>query len=212
MEYCEKCACSCKPISLDCISKYTDIYDVTVIQANHYAKATLDLEDLIGVDCADELCDALTAAYEQLEASTDPNASIEDFLPQQWLDILKNKYFQMWYANKLLWHFLHGASISEVKSAGLVTTSNNDADYKNDYQHAEEDERRRMQTAAKFYADAARNKFIDLFWCHAKHNYSCAELDCGCNKRKKCETHCETHCDPCHDNHYKKRGIGIDII
>ena len=82
--------------------------------------------------------------------------------------------------------------------------------------HLEEDERRRMQTAAKFYADAARNKFIDLFWCHAKHNYSCAELDCGCNKRKKCDAHCE----PCNDhnhhhNHYhtnKRRGIGIDII
>lgn len=205
MEYCQKCACSCKPINLECVADYTDIQEVNVIRTNHYNKASLDMEELIGVDCADELCNALSLAYEQLGESTDENATIEDFLPEIWLNIINNRYFKMWYANRLLWHYVNGASISEIRASGLVTTSNNDSEYKNDYQHAGEKERKRIETSAKFYSDQARTKFNDLFWCYEKTKYPCAELDCGCNKHHKCEL----HCDPCHK---KRKGIGIDII
>lgn len=199
MEFCNECECKCKPIDKNCVTKFSDIKDVTILNSSHYEKATNDIDSLIGEDCAEDLCAALKKAAEDAETN---NTSILDELPQIWKDIVQNKHFKMWYANRLLWHWLNGASVSELSSSGLVTTRNNDDDYKNDYSHASETERKRMQNSAKFYADEARNKFNKRYWSLKKHLYPCAELDCGCSKNYKCPEHCDK----------KKGGGGIGMV
>lgn len=201
MEFCKQCECKCKPIDKACVSKFSDIKDPTILSASHYEKATNDIDSLIGDDCADELCAALKKAAEDAETN---GTTILEELPDLWKNIIQDKHFKMWYANRLLWHWLNGASISELSESGLVTTRNNDDDYKNDYEHATEAERKRMQQSAKFYSDEARGKFNKRYWHRNKHQYDCAEQDCGCSKYHKCEEHC--------DKPPRKGGIGIVVI
>lgn len=207
MENCNECPCSCKPVSQQCITKYSDITNPTILSVNHYQKASDDIDSLIGIDCADELCAALEQAVEDLaEYNTNnpggPEKTTEDFLSAKWLNIIENRHFKKWYSNRLLWHWLHGASISELTVSGLVTTSNNDTDYKNQFQNALETERRRMQDSAEFYSSDAKNKFIHTYWNKKAHLYSCVVLDCGCSKKYKCKQH----------NAPPNTGIGMSVI
>lgn len=195
MENCKNCPCNCKPISDDCVTKYSDIQNPKVLNENHYQKATDDIDDLIGVDCAEELCSALisavAAANEYNESNpTEPKKTFIDFLPSKWLDVINNRHFKKWYANRLLWHWVHGPSISEIKSSGLVTQSNNDPDYKNDFAQAQENERKRMERGANVYASQGRSKFLSEYWNKNIGLYPCAVLECGCTNTHKCKTHC----------------------
>lgn len=187
MENCENCPCSCKPISHDCIERYSAINDACVLNPDDYSKATDDIDDLIGADCAEQLCEALSQAAE--DAETNDN-TIDDNLAQIWLDIINNKHFQSWYANRLLFHWVFGASISKLTQEGLVTTSNTDTQYKNGYVQSQENERKRIQESAKFYSDKSRRKFLEQYWYKNFKRYPCYELECGCTKTYLCELHC----------------------
>lgn len=208
MEICKECECKCRPINKDCVTRFSDIKDVTILDSSHYEKATDDISTMIGDDCADELCNALKQASIDAEEHntanpTDIKAAI-DFLDDAWKVIIENKQFKMWYANRLLWHWVFGASTSEITASGLVTTRNNDDAYKADSEHAGPTERQRIQNSAKFYSEKARNKFKNKFWNEIAHNYDCAELDCGCTKHTKCEKH--------GDKPRAKNRIGITVI
>lgn len=201
MEICNQCSCSCKPVSAECITRYSDITDPTILHPNHYQKATDNIDDLLGIDCAEELCSALEATVEALEADGDPDKTIEDFLEDKWLNVINNRHFKKWYSNRLLWHWLHGASISELSASGLVSTSNTDDSYKDNYTLADETERRRMQDSAEFYSSEAKSKFLSTYWYKNINLYDCAELECGCTKHYKCKQHCPP-----------KKGIGMNVI
>ena len=59
-------------------------------------------------------------------------------------DLVTLEAFKNWYGAKLNLSWLKGASISEITEAGLITLSNSDAQ-KNDFQQAEEAERKRLE-------------------------------------------------------------------
>lgn len=185
MEFCNQCECKCKPIDKACVTQYSDIKDPSILDASHYEKATGDIDSLIGDDCADALCEALKQAAKDAETN---DTSILEELDDAWKNIIENKHFKMWYANRLLWHWLNGASISELSASGLVTLRNDD-DYKNSFEQATEEERQRLQNSAKFYSDKGKSKFDKRYWCKNKHLYDCAEQDCGCTKHLKCQKH-----------------------
>lgn len=195
MENCKNCSCSCKPISEDCVTRYSDIQNPKVLNDSHYSKATDDIDDLIGDDCAEELCSALSAAviqaneYNSANPTEDPR-TFSFYLSSIWLNVINNKHFQKWYANRLLWHWLFGDSTSEIKLTGLITQSNTDPDYKNDFAQAQEKERKRMELSAKLYADQGRSKFLSRYWGKNINLYPCAVLECGCKKDFLCKSHC----------------------
>jgi hypothetical protein len=185
----------CKPVSAQCITSNSEITDPNILKANHYRKATDDIDDLIGVDCADELCNALKQAVLDLEEYNElnpdgPEKTIDDFLADKWLNVVNNRHFQKWYSNRLLWHWLHGASTSELTASGLVTFNNSDDSYKNNFNQAVEEERKRMEDSADFYASQARFKFISTFWNVNTSNYDCIVSECGCSKTYTCQDHC----------------------
>ena len=195
MENCKDCPCMCKPVSAQCITSNCDITDPNILKKNHYRKATDDIDNLLGIDCSDELCEALKQAVLDLEQYNidnpgGPAMTIDDFVPQKWLNVVNNRHFQKWYSNRLLWHWLHGASISELTSSGLVTMSNSDEQYKNNSNQALEDERKRMQDSSDFYSSEARFKFINTFWNKSTSQYSCIVQSCGCSKSHTCKDHC----------------------
>lgn len=187
MESCKDCPCLCKPITNKCIQMYSSITDACVLGTDDFAKASDDIDDLIGMDCAEQLCEALKKASEDAELNGN---SIKDNLAKIWLDIIGNRHFKSWYANRLLFHWAFGASISQIEQQGLITISNSDSEYNKNFEHATEAERKRIQESAKHYANKSRRKFIDHFWLHNLDRYPCYELECGCTKLKKCEVHC----------------------
>ena len=185
VEPCNTCPCNCRPISPDCVTQYSEIDDPKILKDNHWRKATDDIEELIGVDCADQLCEDLKSAivelndYNENKQPADPEKTIENFLQSKWLNVVTNKYFKKWYANKLLWHWLYGASISELTLSGLVTTSNSDDQYKNNYAAALEKERKRLQDSATFYFEKAQYSFIKYYWDKNTSLYNCIESTCS---------------------------------
>lgn len=189
MENCNECPCSCKPISDKCIQANSSIADVSVLGTDDFTKATDDIDDLIGADCAEMLCEALSKAAEDAEANDN---SISDNLAQIWLDIINNRHFQSWYANRLLFHWVYGASISQIAQAGLVTARSDDDNFNNAFEHASEKERKRIQDSAQTYSDKARTKFLKTYWLKPENlsRYPCYELECGCTKKYKCKIHC----------------------
>jgi len=174
-------------MSDQCVTRFADIKDPTVLTSAHWQKATNDIDDLIGVDCANELCAALVAAVE--ESNANPGTTFADYLAANWLAVITNKYFQSWYANRLLWHWLNGSSISDVRASGLVVQSNADEQYKNGFIQATKAELDRMMGSATFYATQGRTRFLNEYWYKNTNLYSCAVLECGCSKVYTCSKH-----------------------
>lgn len=192
MELCKKCGCNCKPVSIDCIIENSDIQDAQSIEEHLFSKATSNIDDLIGSDCAEELCVALESAAEQAEDNEETD--IAQYLPKKWLNVIQNKYFKSWYANKVQWHFLNGASISEIVNSSLITTSHSDpGSYSEDYKRAEETERKRLQRSTGYYVGLFREKFLNTYWNKNSDLYNCCEKECGCKKDFTCKGHSKTN-------------------
>lgn len=188
IEICKSCDCSCRPLSIDCIVSNCDIQDKATIEDHLFTKATSDLDDLLGDDCAEEFCVALSAAAEQAE--NNGTTDIDVYLAEKWLNVIKNKNFKAWYANKIQWHFLNGASISEIVSSKLIVTSKNDpGSYSEDFKDATEQERKRLQRATGFYVSKFKEKFQKRYWNKNIDLYGCIEKDCGCKKNFLCKEH-----------------------
>jgi hypothetical protein len=199
MEDCNSCPCGCRPISEDCVTKFSIIKDPTILSDANWQFATDDMDDLMGVDCANELCEAIATA---MQLATDANET--DYLPYlaaNWVAVVSNKYFKKWYANRLLWHWLKGESTSKIKEAGLITLSNTDEQYKNGFQQALENERKRLEIATSDYANQGRSRFLSEYWYKNTSLYSCAVLECGCTCTHKCITHCKP-----------KGGLGFKVV
>lgn len=193
MENCNDCPCSCKIMSDECVTRFADIKDPTVLTNAHWQKATDDIDNLIGIDCAEQLCTALVAAVEEANAYNTANppaaTTFADYLDEIWLNIINNRHFQKWYANRLLWHWLHGDSISDVRASGLVVQSNTDEQYKNGFIQATKEELARRIGSASMYATQGSTKFLNEYWYKNIGLYSCAVLECGCTCTTKCATH-----------------------
>lgn len=174
-------------MSDQCVTRFADIKDPTVLTASHWQKASDDIEDLIGVDCANELCAALVDAV--AESNLNVGTTFIDYLPAIWIAVIENKDFQKWYANRLLWHWLNGSSISDVRASGLVVQSNADEQYKNGFIQASKAELDRMMGSATFYATQGRTRFLNNYWYKNTNLYSCAVLECGCSKTYTCSRH-----------------------
>lgn len=202
MEPCKDCVCDCIPVSKECIVKLSEIPKWEVVKENHLSNATDDVADLIGNKCSEELCQALSAAIK--EVNLDPGKTVSDFLAKKWLNVIENKHFKKWYANRVLWHWLEGASISELKLVGLVVPENTDESFTNGFQMATEAERKRLQRAAANYASGARLKFLEIYWFCNTSLYDCTPL-CSCQK---------TSCQICDPEGVSGRGlsIGMDIV
>lgn len=187
MEICKECECNCRPVSIDCIIKNSDIQDLETVTDKLIMLTTSSIDDLIGDDCAEELCVALETAAEAAEAANAPD--ILPFLPDAWKNIITNNHFKAWYAFKLQWHFLKGASISEIISNKLISTSKSDPDYKDDYEEAVESERKRLERTSASYASMFKDKFLKRYWYKNLSLYACAEKPCGCKKNHLCNEH-----------------------
>lgn len=200
MEICNKCDCKCKPISINCIIDNSDIEDSETIKDNLYTLATSSIDDLIGEDCAEALCIALETAAEQAQAAQETD--IIPYLDEKWKNVVQNKYFISWYAYKIQWHFLNGPSISEIAASRLITVSESDPDYKNDFQSAQEAERKRLERSTARRVAYFKDKFKKRYWNKNIDLYDCAEKECGCKKDYLCKQHCKED---------KQDGIGIWI-
>lgn len=199
MEDCNNCPCTCRPISPDCVVRFSEIKDPNVLGESHWQKATDDMDDLIGVDCANALCTAIETAIQ--EANDSSETDYLPYLASNWLAVISNKYFKKWYANRLLWHWLKGESTSKIKESGLITLSNNDEQYKNGFQQALENERKRLEIATSDYANQGRARFLEEYWYKNTSLYSCAAASCGCTSTHKCQTHCK-----------KTGGLGFKVV
>jgi hypothetical protein len=172
---------------VSCIVDNCDIRDSATIKDSLFTLTTSSIDDLIGSDCAEELCVALEKAAE--EAEENESTDVIQYLQEKWKNVVQNKYFISWYAYKLQWHFLNGPSISEIISSKLITTSKSDPDYKDDFSAAQENERKRMERASSQRAGLFRDKFLKTYWNKNTNLYDCVEKDCGCKKDYLCEQH-----------------------
>lgn len=188
-ELCDKCECGCKLISMDCLVKHTVFDDPTVVGVDNYTKATMEVDDLIGEDCAKELCEALEAAAQTATDAAD-GSGITDHLETKWLTLISNKWFKAWYANRVAYHYFNGTSIGEIKEIGIIFNSGRDS-AGNDYDSgtSASKERHRLENASKDYATTARTKFLTTFWNKNRTLYSCAVLECGCSCSHTCDKH-----------------------
>lgn len=190
--------CDCKPVDLCDIAKNSVLpsdHIGSIVEENHISDANTAIGDLLGVECADQLCAALEKAIEDYEAAQSPeDKSPLDYLEDKWKNIVTNRYFIRWYANRVAYSYFEGTSISKVTDAGLVQLSNDD-EYQNDFKPATEDERKRLEISSKRKAEEARGLFKKTFWDKNKHNYDCAEkCDCGkCHKCLSCEDQYNSH-------------------
>lgn len=165
-----------------------------IIKANHINDANDAIDDLIGVECSVQLCEALKQAVEDWQNDPDKeNKKPFDFLETKWQNIISNRYFIRWYSNKVAESYLQGTSITEIASVGLITTSNSDEKYKNAYKTAEERERSRLENQSKDRADRARDKFVIQFWNKNREAYDCVECLDKCNDHH--DPHYDSHCD-----------------
>lgn len=187
MEVCKTCACNCKPVNYNCIANNTNL-QVDSIQENHINNANNDIGELIGAECAEELCQALNDAAEQAETD---GGIMEDYLATKWLNIINNKFFLSWYSYKVQWHFMLGASISSIESDSLVVRSLSDPNYQGSYNPAEASERKRLERQSQYYYERYRDQFLESFWYKNIALYDCAKQECGCSKTIKCPTHCD---------------------
>jgi len=191
MEICNSCGCKCKPLSKDCIVDNSDIQDAATIEDNLFTLTTSSIDDLIGADCAEQLCIALEQAAE--EAEVNEETDIMPYLATKWKNVVQNKHFISWYSYKLQWHFINGPSISHIVSAKLVTESSGGSDYTNDFAAAQEAERKRVERSSAYRANLFREKFLETYWYKNTDLYDCAVKKCGCSKNNFCEQH------KCHD-------------
>ncbi len=187
MENCNDCPCNCKVMSDQCVTRFASIKDPTVLTADVWQKATDDIDDLLGVDCANELCNALIAAV--ATSNENPGTTFANYLAAKWLAVINNKYFQKWYANRLLWHWLDGNSISDIRAGGLIIQSNADEAYKNAFAQADKVELQRRITSANNNSTQGRTRFLNEYWYKNTNLYSCAVSECGCSKVYTCQKH-----------------------
>jgi len=199
MENCNSCECTCKPISTDCVVRFSEIKDPTILGESHWQKSTDDIEDLMGVSCANQLCAAIESAIEEANAINE--TEYLQYLEARWANVITNKYFKKWYANRLLFHWLQGESTSKIKESGLITISNSDEQYKNGFQQALEKERQRLENATSNYATQGKSRFLNEYWYKNTNLYSCAASACGCTTTHKCQSHCK-----------KEGGLGFVIL
>ena len=179
---CGACSCYCWLVTGDCIVQLSEITAVAIIKSNHINHANDDVADLIGEKCFEELCNAIQAAIEEAN-QTEESDSLFDFLEQRWKDLISNRHFKKFYSNRVAFHWLEGASITQLKKVGLITTSNDDEEFKNSFKHADEKQRKRLSDSAANYASGSRLKFLKHFWnCAPAGLYDCApgcEEDCN---------------------------------
>lgn len=202
LEPCKSCACGCVPVSKECIIALSELPTWNVIKDNHLANAVDDLSDLIGIKCADELCSKLSAAIEEVNTS---GGTVADYLQEKWLNVINNNYFKRWFANRVAWHWFEGSSITDLRKVGIVTSTNTDEQFRNGFQHADESQRKRLQTSAANYASGARKKFLEVYWFCNICLYDCRPDFCDC-KRRDCSL-----CNP-EGEGGKGKSIGMDII
>jgi hypothetical protein len=202
MEPCKACSCGCIPVSSECIVDLSELPNWRVVKNNQVANAVNDIDDLIGLKCAEELCSALKAAIEEVNTS---GGAVEDYLPAKWWNLITNKHFKTWFANRVAWHWFEGSSITELRKVGLITATNADEQFKNGFQMADEAQRKRLQCAAANYASGARKKFLEAFWFCNICDYSCAPSLCDCKLRT---------CSLCNPEGEGGRGlsVGMDVI
>lgn len=181
---CLQCACYCWLVSEPCIIANSEIPKAGIIKTNHINDARNDLDDLIGTKCSDELCEAISAAIKSSEDSGEDD-TLFDFLPAKWKDLITNRHFKKWYSERVAFHWFEGSSITELRKAGLVTTSADDTTYKNDYRHAEEKQRKRLAEVADQKSGEAEFKFRKDFWTPNLSNYDCAPESCECSHEEK---------------------------
>lgn len=188
LKVCHSCACFCWLVSEDCIVSLSELTSSSLIRTNDINNTNSDVSDLIGEKCFRQLCTALTLAVEAANAyNSDPlnisKKGVLDFLEAKWAALISDMYFKSWYANRVAWHWLEGASITQLKTVGLITTSNSDEEFKNGFKHAEEAQRKRLAAGAERYASNAALKFKLNFWdCCSPNVYDCLDF---CNNKEK---------------------------
>ena len=185
LNYCKSCICFCWLVESSCIISYSELSESSLIRDNDINNSNDDVGDLIGELCFEQLCasvsESVTAANAyNSDSSNTEKKTIFDFLPLKWSNILRNSHFKKYYSNRVAYHWFEGASITQLKKVGLITTSNDDEDFKNSFKHAAEKQRKRLSDSAANYASNAKTKFLKTFWDNCKEDYDCSE-DCGCD-------------------------------
>jgi hypothetical protein len=187
LNYCKSCICFCWLVEASCIISYSELSESSLIRDNDINNSNDDLGELIGELCFEQLCASVSNAVQKANAfNSDVNNTIKknvfDYLPVKWAIILRNRHFKKYYSNRVAFHWFEGASITQLKKVGLITTSNDDEVFKNSFKHAPEQQRKRLSISAANYASNAKNKFKETFWNKCSKDYDCSE-DCGCDDK-----------------------------
>lgn len=176
---CEHCDCKCWILDEQCIVDLTNIQDTASIKHNHINDTNDNLDDLLGIKCAEELCQATAKAVDDLNVYNDskqpedPEMTVLDFLEDKWKNVITNKHFKRWYAKRVEYNWLNGSSITELKDVGLITSSNDDGDYDNKFKHADEKQRARLTGVAMDWAEKSKRKFQLTYWFRNISLYNC---------------------------------------
>ena len=197
LEPCKICACGCIPVSKECIIALSELPTWDVVKTNHVSNAVDDMSQLLGNKCAAELCTNLSEAIAEVNVS---GGTVDDYLAQKWIDVITNKQFQKWFANRTAWHWFEGSSITDLRKVGIVTSNNNDEQFRNGFQHADESQRKRLQESTANYASMARKKFQEEFWFCNTCDYDCQPNFCDCRK---------TSCSRCNPEGNSGKGLSI---
>lgn len=174
-------------VTQQCIVSLSELSAQVKVDTAYINFANMDVSSLLGEHCFQELCTALKTAVEAANAyNEDPGNTdkkcAEDFLASKWLAVIQNMYFKTWYANRVAWHWFEGSSITQIKKVGIITTSNDDEEFKNSFKHAAESQRKRLALTAERNASNAKKLFLDHFWnCVDPATYTCKPV-CPCDE------------------------------
>ena len=184
---CQMCTCLCWLVSAGCIVSMSELTEATVVRTNDINNANDDVGDLLGELCFEQLCAALSKAvldanaYNEVPENEDKKSAL-DFLETKWVLVITNRHFKKWYSNRVAWHWFEGSSITQIKKVGLITTSNDDEDFKNSFKHAANAERKRLAAVSERNASAAKAKFLKHYWDCNTELYDCNPV-CGCDDK-----------------------------
>jgi hypothetical protein len=223
--FCPSCDCECLILPFSCLfdrqsrlkKLHVEDYPEILNAVNNFILiGTTEEDGILGERCFNELCSAISQAESQAQEyrKATPNASGEQaefwfYMPDNWLKLLKNSYFQNMYATYCLYYYYNlQISSSETSRDGDVkhnrTGVNNSGEASSNIDQDESKTKAAVHLGhARRYSSMFKLNFIEkyysLFKCLKRYCGKCKENYCNCGS---CSDSLSSSAP--YDNHVKK--------